>query len=150
MRLRPATRDDAYALWIWANDPQTRTASCNADNIPWVEHVEWLECRLRDPSAIVLIAESEARQQPLGSIRFDTADAWVTARLSYVIAPESRGLGLSRQLVSQGVAWVRSARPLVVIRADVLMINPRSLHLFRSAGWTEDPAGGDVARFWLH
>src|SRR2546423_11917390 len=41
--LRRGSRSDAYALWLWANDDETRGASFGRESIPWEMHVEWLE-----------------------------------------------------------------------------------------------------------
>ena len=42
VQLRDATPADAYALWLWANDAETRAASRARDPIPWAAHVTWL------------------------------------------------------------------------------------------------------------
>lgn len=146
--LRRAERTDAYALWLWANDPETRRASSGRATIPWAEHQSWLSDRLPDQSALVLIAVTPDGQ-PVGSIRFDTADAWATARLSYVVAPEARGRGLSRPLVAKGTALLRQERPGVEVRAEVLDDNARSLAVFRDAGWVEAATPGGHSLFLL-
>lgn len=143
--VREAGRDDAAELLRWANDSETRAASFGRAPIPWDEHVRWLDGVLASAAHGVLIVEDG--EEPVGSVRFDTADAWETARLSYVVAPEARGRGLSAPMLSAAVDWVRRRHPGVRVRADVMHTNPRSLRVFRRLGWSEDAAGDGVSRF---
>ncbi len=141
LRLRPAEIGDLYCLWLWANDPETRRASFGRPTIPWSDHVAWFE-RQRSGAGYVLIGET-AEAQPIGSVRFDSDDGWRTARLSYVVAPEARGRGWSRPLVTQGIGLLGAHRPGVAVAARVMADNGRSLRLFRGLGWSESVDGGD-------
>lgn len=144
LRLRPAGVGDLYSLWLWANDPDTRAASFRRTSIPWREHQAWLAAQFANGH--VLIGET-TDGQPVGSIRFDSADSWTTARLSYVVAPESRGSGWSRPLVRLGVAWLAARHPSVVVIARVSAENARSLGVFRGEAWPESlDAGQHVFR----
>jgi hypothetical protein len=96
---------------------------------------------------MMFVAELEGR--PIGSVRFDSRDGWTTARLSYVVAPESRGARLSSPLVAGGVAAFRAEHPTTAIRAEVRQANERSLRVFRGGGWREESVDGEVSRFWL-
>jgi RimJ/RimL family protein N-acetyltransferase len=141
LRLRPAETGDLYCLWLWANDPETRRASFGRATVSWSDHVAWFQ-RQRSDAAPVFIGET-AEAQPIGSVRFDSADGWRTARLSYVVAPEARGRGWSRPLVSRGIELLGTARPGVTVSARVMADNSRSLQLFRQLGWNESVDGGD-------
>jgi RimJ/RimL family protein N-acetyltransferase len=147
-RLRPARAVDAYALWIWANDPDMRHAAYDRAPIRWDEHLAWLARALHDPAHVVLLAESDTGQ-PLGAIRFESADGWQSARLSYVLAPEERGQGLARPLVRAGVERLRESRSAARVWAEVRADNVRSLRVFRWLGWQEAPAGERGVRFEL-
>lgn len=101
----------------------------------------WFE-RQQSDAAHVFVGET-AEAQPIGSIRFDTADGWRTARLSYVVAPEARRQGWSRPLVTHGVGLLGVRHPAVAITARVMADNAGSLRLFRGIGWNETVDGGD-------
>ena len=147
LRLREAGPSDAYALWVWANDPETRASVASRAEIAWDTHVAWLLSQLGNPCALVWIGELDA-SQPVGTIRFDTTDNWGTARLSYTIAPESRGRGLGREIVALGVARLRELRPVARVWADVGETNGRSRRIFERLSWRlERPAPGSL-RFW--
>lgn len=137
-------------MWIWANDPETRHGSHDRAVIEWPEHMDWLSRQLTSGAAAVLIAET-ADGRPTGCTRFETTDDWITARLSYVIAPEARGQGLSRPMVESAVAWLRThVAPNATIVASVVTHNERSLRVFRSCGWQETgPGEQGVHRFSL-
>ncbi len=145
--VRPAGPPDAYALWLWANDPQTREASHGRPPISWRDHLAWLRRRLDHDGALVLLA-TDAEERPVGSVRFESEDGWATARLSYVVAPEVRGQGVARPLLRGGMAVLCAAHPAVRVRADVLPHNARSVAVFRALGWDEHAAGPDALHFW--
>jgi RimJ/RimL family protein N-acetyltransferase len=146
--LRAATMDDARALLDWANDPATRAASYGRAPIAWESHVTWLERALHDAATLVLIAESQEGER-VGSVRFDTRDDWRTARLSYVVAPNRRGRGLSRAMVAVALRRLREAHPRVEPHATVMISNPASLRVFRDLGWRESAASESERAFTL-
>lgn len=147
LRLTRAVDADAYALWLWANDPDTRRAAFDRAEIAWEPHRAWLREQLADSRTVVLIGYADDR--PVGSIRFDTKDAWATARLSYVVASEARGAGYGRALVERGVELLRSEHPSTTIRAEVRRDNEASLRVFRRLAWREADGERDSIRFEL-
>lgn len=136
LRIRSAKLSDAYALWVWANDPDTRLASHDRPVIDWPAHVSWLRSQLDSSDSFVLMAE-DADDCPIGSVRFDTADAWKTTRLSYVMAPEARGRGLSIVMVADAVAWLAAQKMETVVVAEVVSNNEKSLRVFRRLQWRQ-------------
>lgn len=148
LNLRRALAADAYPLWLWANDAETRRASFGRGPISWSTHVAWLDERLADPDTAIFVGESGGGR-PVGSVRFDTADGWATARLSFVVAPEARGAGFARPLVLSGVAQLRREHAGVEVYAEVLDENPRSLAVFQNLGWTPSKSNVGLHRFVL-
>lgn len=136
LTLRAVDATDAYPLWVWANDPETRRAAHDRDIIPWRAHVDWLATQMASDAAHAWIGLID-HAQPAGSIRFDTKDDWKTGRLSYVVAPELRGHGLGAMLVAAGVEALRAVHATVAIIADVRANNEPSLRVFRRYHWTE-------------
>jgi UDP-2,4-diacetamido-2,4,6-trideoxy-beta-L-altropyranose hydrolase len=144
--LRRAKLEDAYALWLWANDPGTRANSFTREPIAWDAHVSWLDRWLTDEAKIILVAESRGAQ-PIGCVRFDSSDGWQSARLSYVIAPESRGHRLAAPIISAALPMLATAGSGVVVTAEVLEGNESSARVFRSLGWQERSGGNGSLRF---
>ena len=106
--LREASATDVYFLWLWANDVESRRASHGRELIPWPEHRAWFETRLNDAGTMFFVAEAEDHQ-PVGCIRFETTDRWSNARLSYLVAPEARGRGFARAIISAGCDELRGS-----------------------------------------
>jgi RimJ/RimL family protein N-acetyltransferase len=149
VRLRPADASDVYALWVWANDAESRRASGGRDEVGWASHVAWFDACLQSPAHVIFMAALPSGQ-PVGVVRFDTQDDWRTARLSYTVAPEARGRGLAVPIVTLGTAALRARHPAVSIHADVSPENGRSLRVFRRNGWVESAPSAAAARitFW--
>lgn len=94
LTLRPATLDDARAIWAWRNEPAARQASRQTAEITWEDHQAWFEPALA--TRIMLVAEVDDRA--VGMVRLDPSDAgW---RVSINLAPEVRGQGLGQPLLA--------------------------------------------------
>ncbi len=109
LTLRLATLDDASRLFGWRNDLETRCQSKRSGEVSWEEHLRWFEESRKNLKRILCIAESEGK--PVGTIRADEREDGYT-EISYTIAPESRGQGLSKPMVVQFVDEFLSGRRL--------------------------------------
>ena len=97
MNLRPATMEDACRLFEWRNDIQTRKNSIDMDEVPWEDHVEWLRKSLSSPTRTLMIAERDG--VPVGTVRIDR-EGFRASQLSWTVAPDFRGSGVGREMVS--------------------------------------------------
>lgn len=102
--LREATMDDADILLSWRNDPKTREASHNTDEVSKEEHRRWLEKTLDLKSRQLLIAEIEGC--PVGTIRADYSDNY--CELSWTINPKNRGQGIGKEMVFLAAQGIQS------------------------------------------
>lgn len=129
-RLRPATLDDAERLYHWVSDPAVRQNSLQSEPFPFEHHMRWLESRLASPDCRLFIAEWNSAS--CGMIRFDriSTTEW---KLNYLLDANHRGLRLSHGLVSGGVRAMRGATLIAQVKPE----NIASLHVFRSALWSE-------------
>lgn len=129
--LRWARWDDADHLLAWANDPVARQASFRSDHISRAGHLAWLARQLGDPHSRIWIGEIEGRT--VGTVRLTREGG--TATVSITIAPEARGRGAGRRLLSDLAGWSAAtgfARTLVALVKDG---NQASLRLFSNCGW---------------
>lgn len=101
MNLRPATMDDAKLLFDLRNDSLTRENSRNRAEGEFPVHLEWLEKSLQNPARKLFIAEENG--VPVGTVRADEDDDGYT-EVSYTVAPEARGKGYGKQMVTQFAA----------------------------------------------
>ncbi|WP_328605741.1 GNAT family N-acetyltransferase [Amycolatopsis sp. NBC_00345] len=167
---RDATEADAELLLAWRNDPRTRLASRTSDVIALEDHVRWLRGVLASPDRLLLVVE--AAGEPVGTVRFD-AVPFDTARfdtsqfdtsqfdaarfdrerpgeweVSITLAPESRGRGLARAVLTKGERVLAERQDVRAILASVHRDNAASAALFERAGYRESAPAGDGFR-WL-
>lgn len=127
VNLRPAEMKDAEKLFIWRNDPETRHASHNTDEVVLESHFTWLKASLSNPEQRLLwIAEVDGIA--VGSCRADrVGSAW---ELSWTIAPEARGKGFAHQMLSKLVRYFDE--PLL---AEVKADNIASIKVAEGSGF---------------
>ncbi len=143
VRLRRAEPADAERLWQWRNDPETRQASLDGQEIPFERHLEWLEAQLRSADVALYIIEG-ADRRPCGQVRLNRQQQG-GALVSIGLAREARGQGL-------GVAALREillaahrpdwATPLYAVIRDA---NAASRRAFEAAGFTGPSAEAAAA-----
>ncbi len=127
MELRLATFDDSELLLKWRNDAQTRASSRNKQEISKKEHEKWLKASLADPNRELYIAEINSI--PVGTVRYDYDGQFY--ELSWTVAPEQRGKGIGKEMVSLLVEKINKP-----IRAEVYKNLKASRKIAEYAGMT--------------
>ena len=123
--LRFAKMTDAKILFEWRNDLMTRDASHNTSEIRFEDHLVWLENSLTNQHRKLFVAEING--VPVGTVRADQSDG--TWEISWTVAPEHRGRGLGKRIVS------KLARSIIgPIRAEVKAENIASVRIAESIG----------------
>lgn len=151
--LRLVTAADATQLLAWTNEPTVRQASFNPQPVSAEFHERWLNARLSDPYALLLLAEEAATGAPVGLIRFSIAQD--DATLSYLLDPAYRGRGWAALLLALGTAHLAQTYPQVRrIVGHVQGHNQASLRAFERAGYAllPGPLSGEpdsVTFAWL-
>jgi UDP-2,4-diacetamido-2,4,6-trideoxy-beta-L-altropyranose hydrolase len=100
--LRPADFSDADLLLGWRNDEATRVASRSSVFVDEKSHFDWLQLAISDPLKKVMIAQWWGI--PVGVVRADERDN--RAELSWTVAPEFRGLGMAKRMLTLMMAIV--------------------------------------------
>ncbi len=125
LQLRPATMQDADCLFAWRNDPETRKASHNTDEVLLQTHMEWLAGSLENPRRRLLVAEENG--VPVGTVRADySSGVW---ELSWIVAPDARGRGVAKTMVLEMASTIDEP-----IRAEVKVGNQSSARIAKFAG----------------
>lgn len=109
LQFRQATMEDAELLFAWANDPVVRQFSFSSDPIPWETHVNWLQNKLTQTTALLLIAEAE--NKPAAFLRFDLNGQ--EALISYQIGAAFRGKKLGHRVLQLGMQELKKYLPEV-------------------------------------
>lgn len=133
--LRPAQPADCEILWRWANDPMTRANSFSPDAIQWETHLAWFTTRLADPNSQILIASCHLADQPVGFVRFDLNHD--DATISIALAPEFRGKGLARGMISMASRRYLAGSSARRIHAYIRPENTASTKVFAGSGYSE-------------
>jgi RimJ/RimL family protein N-acetyltransferase len=131
LTLRPASHDDSEQLLAWRNDPRTRAASLNTDEVTRDEHERWLVRSLDATDRTVFVAELDGR--PVGTVRLDDGGRR-QLEVSLTVAPEWRGKGIASQLL-HAVEATAGARGAVRLVARIKASNDASVRAFKNAGW---------------
>jgi len=133
LRVRRVEAQDRDLILSWANDPETRRASLTTRMITDVEHATWFAARLAAADTCVFLMATMADGVAVGNVRFERRDeAWL---LSFVIAPEFRGVGLGRRMVGAALAHLAEILGRAVVTADVRHDNPASRRILESLGF---------------
>lgn len=129
---RRAEASDAELLRQWRNDPETRRRSFTKTTVSVTEHRAWLQTRLdSDRGAIWIFSDGGV---PIGQVRMDI-DGDV-AEVSIVVAPERRGRGYGKAMLSAAMPLLRREfGPGLRARALVLDDHEASLRTFKACGF---------------
>lgn len=130
-----ASLEHSEDIWIWRNDPVTRTMFRSSDLVTWDEHSSWFENSIDNPSRFIYIALLNDR--PVGVVRFD-AISFVEGKFetSINVAPTARRAGIGRNLLAGAINALKEDTLCVKeIVAEVKSTNPASNALFHSVGF---------------
>lgn len=133
LTLRKASFADADELFRWRNDAATRQASFNSAPLEYNEHLAWLKQALADENRLLLIGQ-EKNGEPVGVVRFDALGKG-TFEINVNLAPEKRGRGMGRKLISSASQDLVATRGPVKIMARIKKDNNVSLRAFVKAGY---------------
>ncbi len=135
LRVRDASMDDCLPLLRWRNDPATRAVSRTTEAVGLDAHAPWLERTLAREDRELFIAHTS--NGPVGMVRFDAdGSAW---EVSINLAPETRGRGLARKVLSEAESLFFRRHPGSSVLAYVRADNAPSMRLFDRAGYAPWP-----------
>ena len=133
IRLRCAGHEDARMVFDWRNDPVTRAASHQIGPIGWDTHELWWKASLGRADRVLVVGE-DAQGRPVGLVRFDAREdgRWL---VGIQVAPERRGQGWGRALLSAGVERMAAKRGADRFLAEIKADNTASHRLFAHCGF---------------
>lgn len=140
LNLRNATIDDAKMLFDWRNDIETRKQSINVDEVPWENHILWLEKSLKNPNRKLMIAM--IGDEPVGTVRLDI-DEDCYAEISWTVAPRARGRGIGTKMVNTAVLYFNRH-----LKAQIKPGNIASMKLAESAGFEKKMENQDMTEWF--
>ena len=135
MTLRPLRETDCELLFSWTNDPAVRSASFHSEPVAWEGHQRWFSQKLQDAQSLIYIAEKPSGEA-VGQVRFHLDGD--KAVVSIVAAPEFRGAGWGKELISFSIRELVRQHPVCRVDAFVKPVNLPSVRLFESAGFRRE------------
>ena len=144
--IRRAGPDDATDVLTWRNAPSVRAVSLETGVIEREAHVRWYKKLLLDENRLLFIGMSG--DDKAGMVRFDCGleNDWT---VSVAVAPDFQGQGLGAKLLGLGVGFLRNARPVRFVDAQVKAGNTPSEKMFRSSGFVETSWSDNIINFKL-
>jgi RimJ/RimL family protein N-acetyltransferase len=139
--LRSAGEEDAELLFAWRNDPLTRAASRNTDELSYQDHLAWLKSSLVLATRRIYIAEFD--NVAIGTVRADTGIG--ETELSWTIAPEMRGKGFAKPMVEAALGTIQGP-----VRAEIRSDNKASRRVAESAGFRCDCEIDGIQHFYCN
>lgn len=127
--IRTATPEDVMDLFRWRNDPHVRAMSRQSDLIDVASHCQWYKRVLTSSDKLLLIGI--LAEQSIGMVRFDR-DQQSMWEISIMLAPESRGQGISRVFLEKAICFFYTIHHGASLLAVIKKCNIASLRLFKS------------------
>ncbi len=148
--LRPASWADCDLLFQWRNDPVTRAASINTNEVNRNGHEAWLSVSLESAKRKILIAEKNG--VPIGTVRtdyvtfeHDIGDCGSGWELSWTVSPDHRNRHYGTAMVTQVAAGLLE-KTIAVIKPE----NVASIKIAQSAGFKISGYEGGLLRWERH
>ena len=132
MLVRKATKEDSEDLFIWRNDPVTRSVSFSSTKIKKPNHNSWFKESLESKTRVLFIGEVD--NQKVGVCRFDKASDGESASISINLNPSARSKGLSVNFLNAAINKYVKYNKINII-AGVKKTNDISLKIFKKAGF---------------
>jgi RimJ/RimL family protein N-acetyltransferase len=143
LELRNFTRDDARDLWLWRNEEATRANSRDTAPVAWETHEQWCARSLTNPDRVIFIARIDGAKA--GMVRFDRLGASRDYLVSIIVAPEQRGGGVGRALLSAGCEALLASRSPARLEAEIRNGNMASRRIFEACGFRKIETSGNDA-----
>lgn len=133
LNLRLATLEDATLYYNWANDPDVRNNSFNAQTIKFSDHEKWFTDKLQTKSSYLFVAHFNDKE--IGQIRFDLNNRG-EFEIDFSIEESHRGRGFGSELIKTGTSeLIRNQQNTNRIIGRVKKENEASKKAFLNAGY---------------
>ena len=137
LSIRRAVEADSKDIWLWRNDPITKTNSINIDDICWDNHQLWFSKSLQNPDLFLYIG-IDTENTKIGLCLFDVSGN--EAKVSINLNPAFRNKKLSEPLLIGSIRQFYKSSS-IVLHATIKHFNIASEKCFKKAGFMH--IGGD-------
>ena len=140
--VRPAVQLDLSALWSWRESSVSAAILGQKDEVvSFDQFAESFRSALANQDNLMLIAIGKTLR--IGALHFKHAGGDVY-RLSLTLRQPFFARSLSSEMLAAGLSYLQRERRIVAVEATVPDINPAMDVLFRQAGFSISPSGGQL------
>ena len=132
VKIREVNKEDLLEIFYWRNDPTTIEMSLGGKSVSLEEHKIWFYNVIKNKG--IKMYFGEFKNNGFGVIRFDQSiDNKNIHLITINIAPNKRGFGLGKILLSQSISklWENSPN-FKCVKAQIRESNLKSQKLFES------------------
>jgi RimJ/RimL family protein N-acetyltransferase len=116
--VRRCREDDVYDVWVWWNDPVTRSMMANKTFVPFDQHVQWFNSVLRDTGRVLCMGL--INEERIGVIRFDARDQGKSRwEVSINLSPAFRGRDLGWRFLVSAISFFANELDFSTLYANV-------------------------------
>jgi RimJ/RimL family protein N-acetyltransferase len=139
-RLRPIATPDAQKLFQWRNAPRIRASSHSQEPLVWESHIKWVgRCLHRTDGLWSIYSEGGRDVGHINAIE-DAPAHW---RWSFYIGDEHAAHGAGTRMTASFLGKLFIGHSAVVVCAEVLRSNGRSIQLHSRLGFQRADSGLD-------
>lgn len=131
---RRPTGDDVELYYNWANDPTVRSNSYASETIPYENHVNWFNLKLKDENCYMFLFQNHDNQN-IGQVRIQKTDA-TSAIIGISTDENHRGKGYATKMIAIASDAFLAKNPEICISAYIKLNNPASSKAFEKAGYS--------------
>lgn len=128
--LRKSSLDDLALVFLWANDPLTRSMSFHSEPITLATHTEWFKKQLTNSKSHLLILMDSQDNVPIGQIKIDSDGI-----IGISIATAYRGKGYSSAGLMITSIYAKKYFSFSILTAYIRKDNIASIKAFEKAGY---------------
>jgi RimJ/RimL family protein N-acetyltransferase len=137
LKIRRVCKDDCYDLWVWRNHPKVRNHSFINKKIPFKDHKDWFNQRIKDKNTKLYIAENENGEK-IGQIRFEInkkGEGYINVNLN----PVFFNMKIGNIMISEATDYfLKENKEVDRVIAEILEDNIASVKAFEKAGFSLD------------
>jgi RimJ/RimL family protein N-acetyltransferase len=134
-RLRPATLEDMYLIYEWANEEDTRKNSFHTEKITYTEHQTWFRAKMESPQCDIFIYENNTL--PTGLLRLEYKEE--KAFISFSTDKLYRGQGHGRRILELASDYIKEQHPCIMyLYGLVKYSNIASQRTFEGLNYTRE------------
>ena len=133
LTIRRTKPQDVDLYYNWINEIEVREQSFSSRFVDFEDHIDWFRKKLSDDNCLMFVGE--LANVPVGQVRFENNLTDKNSVIGISIDKNSRGKGVSTELLVQSSNYFLKTFPEYTITAYIKEDNLKSISAFTKAGF---------------